>query len=65
LLLQVNKLKPICEEPGCKGQHIKWLRKVLKEIPCKSKKREGKVHVVQEEGGWRAPEDTWMEMEEA
>ncbi len=29
-----------------------------------SKKEEGKVNVVQGEGGWKSPEDTWMEMEE-
>jgi hypothetical protein len=53
--------KPICEEPGCKGQHIKWLHKILKEVPCKSEKKEDKVNVIQGEGdggpprahGWR------------
>jgi hypothetical protein len=61
---RANKSKPICEEPGCKGQHVKWLNEMLKEIPWESAKREGKVNVVQGEGGWRTPEDTWMEMEE-
>jgi hypothetical protein len=53
---KINKLKPICEEPGCKGQHIKWLHKMPKEVPCKSKGKEGKVNMVQGEGrGWRPP----------
>jgi hypothetical protein len=50
---RINKTKPICKEPGCKGQQIKWLHKMLKEIPCMSKKEEGKVYVVQGEGGGR------------
>ncbi len=62
---KINKSKPVCEELSCKGQHIKWLHEMLKEIPCKSKEKEGKVNVVQREGGWRTPEDTWIEMEEA
>jgi hypothetical protein len=28
------KTKPVCAEPGCKEQHIKWLQEVLKELPC-------------------------------
>ncbi len=38
---KVNKTKPICEEAGCKGQHIKWLLEMLKEIPPDSGKAEG------------------------
>jgi hypothetical protein len=38
---------------------------MLKEVPCKSEGKEGKFNVIQGEGGWRTPEDTWMEMEEA
>ncbi len=62
---KVNKSKLICEESGCKGQHIKWIHEMLKEIPCKSEEKEGKVNVVQGDGECRIPEDTWMEMEEA
>jgi hypothetical protein len=52
---KINKSKPVCEEPSCKGQHIKWLHEMLKEIPCKSKEKEGKVNVVQREGGMEDP----------
>ncbi len=37
----------------------------VKGVPGKGEKKEGRVNVVQGEGGWRTPEDTWMEMEEA
>jgi hypothetical protein len=38
---------------------------MLKEVPCEGEKRDGRVNIVQGEGGWRTPEDTWMEMGEA
>jgi hypothetical protein len=28
------KMKPVCTEPECKEQHIKWLHDILKELPC-------------------------------
>ncbi len=40
---KVNKTKLICEEAGCKEQHIKWLHEMLKEIPSDSGKAEGRV----------------------
>jgi hypothetical protein len=58
------KTKPVCTEPECKEQHIKWLHEVLKELPCLKEGKECKVNVVQGEDGWRTPEDMWMEMEE-
>ncbi len=60
-----TKTKPVCAEPGCKEQHIKWLHEMLKELPCLGKGRECKVNVVQGRDGWWTPEDTRMEMEEA
>ncbi len=37
---KTNRMKPVCTEPGCKGQHIKWPHKMLKELPCLSKLKE-------------------------
>jgi hypothetical protein len=31
---KTNRTKPVFMEPGCKEQHIKWLHKMLKELPC-------------------------------
>jgi hypothetical protein len=61
---KINKTRPICEVPGCKGKHIKWLHEMLKEVPREDEKNEGRVNVVQGEEGRRTLEDTWMEMEE-
>jgi hypothetical protein len=61
---KTNRTKPVCTEPGCEGQPIKWLHEMLKGLPCLSKEKECKVNVVQGEEGWKTPEDTWMEMKE-
>jgi hypothetical protein len=47
---KVNNLKPICEEPGCKGQHILWLHEMMKEVPCKEEEREGRVNASRRRG---------------
>jgi hypothetical protein len=52
-------------ETECKGQHIKWLHEMLRELPCLSKEKECKINIVQREDGWRTTEDTWMEIGEA
>jgi hypothetical protein len=62
---RTNKMKPVCTEPGCREQHIKWLHEILKELPCLAKGKECKVNVVQGEDRWKTPEYMWMEMEEA
>ncbi len=43
---KVNKKKPICKGAICKGQHIKWLHEMLKEVPRERGKAEGRVNVV-------------------
>jgi hypothetical protein len=52
-------------EPEYKEQHIKWLHDFLKELPCLKGEEECKVNLVQGEGGWKTPEESWMDMEEA
>jgi hypothetical protein len=37
---KIIKSKPICKELGCKGQHINWLHKTLKEALARA--REGR-----------------------
>ncbi len=54
-----NKSKPACGVPECEGRHAIWLHELLKDIYGK----EGQVHVLQGETGWRTPEETWMEDE--
>jgi hypothetical protein len=56
---KTNKSKPACDVPECKGRHAIWLHELLKDISGK----EGQVHVVQGETGWRTPEEAWMEDE--
>jgi hypothetical protein len=41
------------------SQHAIWLHELLKDTPGK----EGQVHMVQGEAGWRTPEEAWMEDE--
>ncbi len=41
----------------CEGRHAIWLHELLKDKHGK----EGQVHVVQGEAGWRTPEEVWME----
>jgi hypothetical protein len=60
VLLQDLQEKPVCLEPECKEQHIKWLHNVFKELPCLKGGEECKVNLVQGEDGWRTPEDAWM-----
>jgi hypothetical protein len=43
---KTNKIKPVCMEHECKGQHIKWLHKMLRELPCVSKEKECKINIV-------------------
>ncbi len=59
------KTKPVCTEPKCKEQHFKWLYDVLKGLPCLKKEQECKVNLVQGGEGWKTPEESWMDMEEA
>ncbi len=47
-----NKSKPACGVPECEHE-------LLKDIYGK----EGQVHLLQGETGWRIPEETWMEDE--
>jgi hypothetical protein len=47
----------VCNAPECGGQHAIWLHELLKDTPGK----EGQVHMVQGEAGWRTPEEAWME----
>jgi hypothetical protein len=54
---KTNKSKPACCVPECKGRHAIWLHDLLKDISGK----EGQVHVVHGETGWRTPEEAWME----
>jgi hypothetical protein len=56
---KTNKSKPACDVPKCKGRQDIWLHELLKDISGK----EGQVHVVQGETGWRTPEEAWMEDE--
>ncbi len=61
---KVHKKKPGCMGAECKGQHIQWLHELLKGTAQARTKDDGKVNMVQGRGGWRTPEDTWMEEEE-
>jgi hypothetical protein len=54
---KVNKSKPACNVPESGGQHAVWLHELLKDTSGK----EGQVHMVQGEAGWRTPEEAWME----
>jgi hypothetical protein len=54
-----NRSKPACGVPECEGRHAIWLHELLKDIYGK----EGQVHLLQGETGWRTPEETWMEDE--
>jgi hypothetical protein len=54
---KVNKSKPACGTPECRGQHALWLHELLKDMVG----QEGKVNMVQGGNGWRTPEEAWME----
>ncbi len=38
---------------------------MLKGLPCLKKEQECKVNLVQEGEGWKTPEESWMDMEDA
>jgi hypothetical protein len=54
-----NKSQPACGVPEGEGRHAIWLHELLKDIYGK----EGQVHLLQGETGWRTPKETWMEDE--
>jgi hypothetical protein len=54
-----NRTKPACGVPECVGRHAIWLHELLKDIY----EEKGRVHLVQGDGGWRTPEEAWMEDE--
>jgi hypothetical protein len=58
------KTRPVCTEPECKEQHVKWLCDLLKGLPCSKKEQECKVNLVQG-GGGGVPKDSWMDLEDA
>jgi hypothetical protein len=49
-----------CTTPGCKGRHAQKLHELLKDVL----RKEGRVHVLQEDDGWEESEGAW-ELEEA
>jgi hypothetical protein len=70
---KVNKAKPICYKPECKGRHILCIHDIMKGTLCpkqvepekakpsESKKdRMGTVNVALGKGRCRTPVDSWL-----
>ncbi len=68
---KVNKAKPICYMPKCKGRHILWIHDILKGTLCpkqvepekakpseSKKEKMGTVSVALGKGGWRTLVDS-------
>jgi hypothetical protein len=59
------KTKLVCTKPECKEKHVMWLHDVLKGLLCLKKEQQCKVNLVQGGEGWKTPEESWMDIEEA
>jgi hypothetical protein len=57
---------PACLVLGCNKQHIQWLHSILLSGGNGGKVvGKGSMNVVRECGGWRMPDESWMNMEDA
>jgi Fic family protein len=63
---KMTNTKPPCPMPECNKQHIRWLHEILLlESNTDKTASEGSINVVSDCGGWRTPDESWLNLEAA